>query len=428
MKIRYLVAKEILHRKLNYGLSVLATIAATASLIGSIVHLRAYDLRTERILRNKEAALQSRMEKLQDDTRKSMLKLGYNLVILPKGQDLADYHSEDYAAKYMPESYADRLANSNIVSVRHILPSLQQRIWWPERNRAIILMGTRGEVPNLHLSPQKPLVQPVPPGTIILGHELHRSTNIKVGDQIKLMGRVFTVKACYAERGNKDDITAWIHLKEAQELLAKEGKINAILALECLCTGNALPAIRKEVSAILPDTQVIERESLAVARAEARNQVAREANLTLEKERHGRELLRAELERMVSILMPVIVTACAFWVAVMGFINVRSRREEIGILRTIGVSARNIFMLFIWKHISIGMLGGLIGLALGGVLPIFIGRNQVNIPLTAVGPVSFWLGLAALALVGASLLAVVAGWIPAVMASRQDPAEVLRGE
>jgi ABC-type lipoprotein release transport system permease subunit len=29
---------------------------------------------------------------------------------------------------------------------------------------------------------------------------------------------------------------------------------------------------------------------------------------------------------------------------------------------------------------------------------------------------------------GASLLAVIAGWIPAMIASRQDPAEVLREE
>jgi len=426
MKIRHLVAKEIGHRRFNYALSVCATLVATASLIGSVVLLRMNDIKTGSILREKEAALQSRMDKLKDDTRKSMLKLGFNLVILPKDQNLADWHADDYSTKYMPESYVDRLAGSSLVDIRHILPSLQQKIRWPERGRTIILMGTRGEVPNIHLDPQKPMQQPVPPGTIILGYELHQSLNIRVGDRISLLGREFKVKDCYQERGNKDDITAWISLKEAQQLLKKEGQINAILALECLCTGNSLPVIRKEVEAILPDTQVIEREPAVVARAEARNQVSDEARVTLDKEMRGREILRTERERLTSILIPVILITCALWVALMGFINVRSRREEIGILRTIGVNTRSIFMLFIWKHLTIGILGGFWGLLLGSLFVLFFANPGV--PVGTVGSPLFWLGMAALAIVGASVLAVLAGWIPAMLASHQDPAVVLREE
>ena len=428
MKISQLVVKEIFHRKLNFILSLFATLIATAALVGAIVLLRVFDLRTNAILQQKQVELQGRMDKLQDDTRKSMLKLGFNLVILPIEQNLADWHSDDYSVTSMPESYADRLAASDTVTIRHILPSLQQKIRWPERQRTIILMGTRGEIPNLHLSPQKPLIQPVPPGTIILGYELHRSMSIKVNDQIRLMGRAFTVKDCFKERGNKDDITAWINLREAQELLGKKGQINAILALECLCTGNALPAIRKELAFILPGTQVIERESSAVARAEARNQVADEAAATLEKEKRGRESLRDERERMASLLMPFIILACALWVAVMGFVNVRSRREEIGVLQTIGVSSRQIFQLFIWKHVFIGMIGGFFGLVLGSVLPSLLAGSGQSVRAAAVGPLSFWLGMAVLAIVGASTLAIIAGWIPAMIASRQDPAEVLREE
>ena len=210
--------------------------------------------------------------------------------------------------------------------------------------------------------------------------------------------------------------------------MKKEGQINAILALECLCSGNALPVIRKEIAAILPGTQVIERESRALARAEARNQVSGEAVTTLDEERKGREVLRAERERMASILTPVILLACAIWIAVMGFINVRSRREEIGILRTIGVSARRIFMLFIWKHVSIGILGGLFGLILVVIITFFWAGSDPSLQASVAGSFTFWLEMAALAVVGASLLAVIAGWIPAMIASGQDPAEVLREE
>ncbi len=428
MKIVQLVAKEIRHRKLNYSLSVLATMIATASLIGSIVLLRAHDIRSNSILRQKEADLELRMDKLQDDTRKAMLKLGFNIVILPKNQNLSDWYADDYSVKYMPESYVDRIAESDIVSVRHLLPSLQQKIKWAERKRTIILVGTRGEVPNLHLSPQKPLVEPVPAGTITLGYELHQSMDIKVNDRVQLMGKTFTVHNLHEERGNKDDITAWIHLREAQELLGRMGQINAILALECLCTGNALPTIRREIAALLPGTQVIERGSRALARAEARTQVAREAEVSIEKERQGREILRRERERMASVLMPVIVLACALWIALMCFINVRSRREEIGILRTVGVSANRIFKLFISKHLSIGILGGFLGFLLGSLLAVFLGGSDQIVPMGMIGSIWFWLAMAALAVIGASLLTVLAGWIPAMVASRQDPAEVLREE
>jgi putative ABC transport system permease protein len=426
MKIRHLVAKEIFHRKLNYALSVLATLVATASLIGSIVLLRMHDIHTASILREKAAGLQVRMDKLNDDTRKSMLKLGFNLVILPKDQNMMDWHVDDYSNKYMPESYVDRLAGSNIVDIRHLLPSLQQKIRWPERGNTIILMGTRGEVPNLRLDPQKPLLQPVPPGAIIFGYELHRSLNIKAGDKITLLGKEFTVKECYRERGNKDDITAWINLRDAQKLLRKEGQINAILALECLCTANSLPVLRKEVEAILPDTHVIERESSVLARAEARNQVGTEARVTLDKEMRGREILQSERERVASILIPVILVACALWVAIMGFINVRSRSREVGILRTVGVSARSIFLLFIWKHVTIGVFGGCAGLGLASFFVLLFANP--GIAMGSVGSALFWLGMAALAVLGASLLAVLAGWIPAMIASCQDPAEVMREE
>jgi ABC-type lipoprotein release transport system permease subunit len=406
MTIWRLVFSEILHRRMNFALGVLAVMVASTSFIGSITLLQIH-----------EADLTHGMDKLRDDTRKAMLKLGFNIVILPKDQNLADWYADDYASKYMPEDYVHKLANSGIVTVRHFLPSLQQKIEWPERKRKIILVGARGEVPNLHKNPVKPMVQPVPPGTISFGYELHRSLGLKVGEKVKLMGKEFTIHACHKERGNKDDITVWIYLSEAQELLDKQGLINAILALECLCTEDSLPLIRNEIATILPDTQVIERGSRALARAEARTKVETEARITLENEKH-----------LASILTPVVVTGCAVWVALLGFTNVRARREEIGILRTLGVSAKGILAMFISRHILVGALGGALGFCAGVLAAVYfsaalegtrIGITDMNLSLA---------GLLVLSVGGAAFLSVVAGWIPTLTAIRQDPAEVLREE
>lgn len=428
MKVCEMVLKEITHRKLNFILSVFAVIIATSSLICSVMLLRVYDLRTNQILSEKEEALEQRMDKLKDDTRKSMLKLGFNLVILPDDQNLADWYSDDFSTRYMPESYADRLASSDIIYIRHILPSLQQKIRWPEKNRTIILVGTRGEIPNQHLSPKKPMVQPVPEGTIIFGYELHTSLNIKVNDKVALMGKTFTVKNCYDERGSKDDITVWINLKDAQMLLKKEGLINAILALKCLCANSELATIRKEVAEILPGTQIIERGSKVIAREEARTQVSKEAKLTLEKEKEGREIIGKERKKLVSILIPVILLACALWIAFMGFINVRSRREEIGILRAIGISSKTIFMLFTWKHILSGITGSISGLVISGAVVFIFTEPMPEIGKELLDSAGFIVKLALVSVFGATLLTIAAGWIPSMIASGQDPAEVLREE
>ena len=427
MTIWSLLVREILHRMPNFLLGVMSVMVASGSLIGAVTLLRIHDIETGQILEEKRAKLDESMAALNDETRKAMLKLGFNVVILPKDQNLSDWYSDDYASKYMPEEFVEKLANSGVVTVRHFLPSLQQKIEWPERKRKIILVGTRGEVPNLHKSPVKPLVQKVPPGKITLGYELHRSMGIKVGDTVELMGKSFEVNACYGERGNKDDITAWIWLAEAQELLDKEGKINAILALECHCESDALPMIRDDIAAVLPDTRVIERGSRAIARAEARTKVAERAALAIEEEKQGRAKLRQTRERFASILIPVVVTACAVWIGVLGFTNVRTRRDEIGILRTLGVSAKHVLIMFMSRHVLLGVLGGALGF-LAGVLGGYFGAAGKGADVQIIGADFSLAGLFLASVGGATALAVIAGWIPALMATRQDPAVVLREE
>jgi len=429
MTIWKLLISEILHRKMNFALGVLSVTVASASLIGSITLLRIHDVRTAQLLEQKQAELAKTMTELKDDTRKAMLKLGFNVVILPKDQNLSDWYADDYASKYMPEDYVHQLADSGIMTVRHFLPSLQQKVEWPEQKRKIILMGTRGEVPNLHRNPVKPLVQPVPPGTISLGYELHRSLGLKVADKIELMGRQFTVHECHKERGNKDDITAWIYLAEAQELLDKKGLINAILALECMCAGDeALPLIRKEIAAILPGTQVIERGSEAIARSEARTKVEEKARIAIQDEKRAREGLRAVRERLASILTPVIITACAVWIAVLGFTNVHARRGEIGILRALGVSAKHVLVMFLSRHFLVGALGGVLGFGAGVLSAVCFTAAHEGTRIRIMDAGISWAGLLVLSVAGAAALAVIAGWIPTMVATRQDPAEVLREE
>jgi len=429
VKIWHILVKEIMHRWRSFALGLFAVTVAIGSLTGALTLLKVHDLQTQKILTEKEEETEKKMAILKDEMRKATLKLSFNLLILPKQQSIRDLHIEGYPSEYMPEEYVTRLVNSGIITVRHFLPSLQQRIKWPEKNRTITLVGTRGEVPNLYKDPRKPLVQPVPQGTIVLGYGLHHSLGLEVGDKVKLLGREFTVHKCYEERGSKDDFTAWIHLRQAQELLDKEGLINAILALECLCQGveNLLGKVRKEIEQILPGTQVIEKGTKALARAESRIKVGQEAKAAVERERRHRTQMRSEREFFAAVLVPLVMVTCAVWVGLLAFNNVRDRKAEIGIQRAMGFRARQIMFLFLSKYLIMGLLGGVLGIFVGLGFGRWLGLTlEGDIKEIVAAGELFNPGLFLLALIIAPVLTVISAYLPTMVAIRQDPAEALR--
>jgi ABC-type lipoprotein release transport system permease subunit len=425
MKLYRLVFREILHRKLSFSLGVMSVAVAVACLVAELAILQKHDRRTEQVIAAKEAETRQEMAKLEDDYRKLTLKMGFNVLILPKGQNLSDLYADDFASKYMPEEYATRLAKSQVATINHVLPSLQQKVKWPECERTVLLMGVRGEV-YIQSKQQKPLLEPVAPGTMILGHELARNLALKAGDKTKLMGREFTVAKVNAEHGNKDDITVWISLAEAQELLGKPGLINGILALDCTCdTVDRLGRIRPEIARILPDTQLIEYASQALARAEARQRAAVEAQASILREKEGRDKLRTEREALAAVLVPVVMVGSAVWIGLLALANVRDRRGEIGILCALGLRSRQILLIFLSKAIATGLAGACLGYAAGRVIGM-LWREAPGAPpihLAFVDPRLLLMVLAA-----APLLAGLASWLPAISAAQQDPAMVLREE
>jgi ABC-type lipoprotein release transport system permease subunit len=420
-----LVLKEIWYRKLNSALALLSVALAVACLVGAVTLLRVHDLCTQQILDAKQSETRDHMAQLDDAMRRAMLGLGFNIVILSQDQKLEEWYAEDSASHDMPEEYAQRLAASKLVTIQHLLPCLQQRVRWPEQKRTIILVGTRGEVAGSH----KPMLPRVPAGKIVLGNELHETLRLAVGDKLELMGRPFSVHQCLPMRGNKDDITAWIDLKEAQQLLGKSGRINAILALECQCAFADLPKVRGEITRLLPETQVIERGSEALARAEARRKVADEAQDTLRREQAGRAELRAGRAGLASILVPLVMLASAVWVALLALGNVRDRRGEIGILRAVGVGGRQIMLLFLSKAVLTGLAGGAMGCLAGYLLGLRLGEGLEGTAADGLAGAAVLKPVyAALAVAVAPLLAAIASWLPAMLASRQDPAVILREE
>jgi ABC-type antimicrobial peptide transport system permease subunit len=167
----------------------------------------------------------------------------------------------------------------------------------------------------------------------------------------------------------------------------------------------------------------MERGPPALARTEARSRAQADAVLALQRETASRAALRRQHERFAAVLVPVVFTGCVLWIGFLAFGNVRERRAEIGILRAIGYRSGQILAIFLGKAAVLGLLGALLGYLGGAALGAQWSAGDHGVAATHPG---LDLGLLAVALGAALVLAVFGSWIPALWAARQDPAAVLQ--
>lgn len=434
MKPWLLIKNEIRYRKAGFGMGLACVAIAIGSFTGAVTLLRAYEARTEEILAQRERETREEMDRLENDYRRIMRDLGHNVMILHEDQSRAALRAKGHPDTTMPEAYAYRLGQGRIETLNHLLPVLQQRITWPERELDVILMGTPGQVPVVHLARfltedgeayRNPLVHPIPEGKIEIGHAIARELGLRPGDSVTLMGDPFEVHRVHPPQGSEEDIMVWCNLDVAQRWLGREDQINVIFALECVCDIDGLGAITEEVSALLPDVQVLEFSSRVIARGEARQRAEQEARRAIAAEIDHREQMGGELRTFATLLVPVVLGASGLWIFFLILGNVREREAEIGVLRAIGVKESVIAGIFLGKSMVMGLAGAAVGYAIG----VAAGALGGGVALTGSGfrglldPV-----LLLVAMFMALLLCAVAGWIPAMLAAQRDPADILRGD
>lgn len=401
-----LLLAEIGYRKLNFVLSLFAVTVAVMLFVAGPIVIDGFARQTE-----------DELARLEDQTRKLMRDMGFNLLIVHRDTNMSDFWAEDFATVDMPQDYIDRLAaDDRLTLVTHLVASLQQKITWQDRK--VLLIGYLPETPQPHRAKtkfakrrqKKPMGYDVAAGTVHLGYEL--GIGRQQGQTVEVLGKPFRIAKIAAEQGSKEDITIKMALEDAQTLLDKSGRINQILALGCRCSGSRLAKIRKELVDVLPETRITEFRSMAVARAEQRDLVG---------ESRAKQQKRVEL--LATIVTPLVMLACGVWIGLLALSNVHQRRSEIGILRALGKSSTMIAGLFLGRAVVVGLFGAGVGFALGSALAETLGRMVLEVPADAFS--TRWDILAA-ALIGAPLLSAVASFLPTLTALQQDPAVVLR--
>ena len=115
-------------------------------------------------------------------------------------------------------------------------------------------------------------------------------------------------------------------------------------------------------------------------------------------------------------------------IGIITYISVLERTKEIGVLRSIGASKRNISSVFNAETLIVGFFSGFIGILISVLLCIPI--NIIIHALTDISNINASLPpVAAIILVAISMvLTLIAGLIPSRMAAKKDPVTALRSE
>lgn len=377
------IGREIRYRKTNFFLGLTAILLATALFV----------------------AFFSAGEASKRETTRLMRDIGFNLRVIPRETDMEKFWIAGFSQHSMPEQYVYDLAAYPGISYNHLTAMLQKTITWAEHE--VILTGMAPEViPSGKTSSR--MTFSIEPGTVYVGFEPAGNLGLVPGDVIEIDNQSFTVAQCLSETGSRDDIRIYGHLKDIQRILDMAGRINEIKALQCMCVGDydqldTLDQLRAQLKDVLPDAKVILMQSIATARQEQ----------------------RIMAERYFSYIFPLLLFAAMAWIGILAFLNVRERRQEIGIMRALGYGSGKIARLFLGKAALMGLLGAALGFVLGTALSVTFGPQIFKVTASSIKP---HMELLIWSLLGSPLVCAAAVFIPTILGVYQDPALALREE
>jgi lipoprotein-releasing system permease protein len=191
---------------------------------------------------------------------------------------------------------------------------------------------------------------------VVLGNELARQLGVREGDQVTLMApsgqvtpagvtprlRAFTVAGTFNSGHYEYDSTlALIHLDDAARLLRTDGATGVQFKLTDL---HAARQVAAQMSAAVPGNLVV------------RDWTRTNANWY--------DAVQVE-KRLMGIILTLIVAVAAFNLVSTLVMTVTDKQADIAILRTLGASPRSVMGIFVVQGATAGILGTLIGVALG---------------------------------------------------------------
>lgn len=247
----------------------------------------------------------------------------------------------------------------------------------------------------------------------VVGSDLSRKFDVGAGDTLEIRGHDFEVVGVLEPTLTAPDTSVMMPMAAGQQLFAE-----------------SLPDVMQtSVDTADLATQVVVYPEAGVDTEELSDRI--EAELTNVSAMTGAEFDEV-VGSSIAIFNAIIIGVAAISLVVGGLsvintmaMSVQERTREIGIKRAIGGQRGRVVRELVAEAGMIGLLGGLIGLALGALVVVL--ANEAG---RSSGTVLFDLtpGTAIFALAFSTILGMLAGIIPAWSAARLDPVQALRYE
>ncbi|MCJ7522180.1 MAG: FtsX-like permease family protein, partial [Dehalococcoidia bacterium] len=232
----------------------------------------------------------------------------------------------------------------------------------------------------------------------ILGARASAVLNVQLGDSIMIEGQEVQVVGVLEETGSNDDYQIFIPLETAQRAFDKQGLISSA-DVRALCSACPVADIADLVNNSLPGIRAVAVKQIAEA----------EMNLM------------GKVNRFMLALAGITLVVGSFGVVNTMMTSVYERIKDIGIMKAVGASRRQIIKMFLYESAVVGLVGGIFGYVVGTLLSYVMG------PLIFEDlAVSYVLQYLPAALGLAILVAAIASVYPAYRASKISVADSLR--
>ena len=394
MNIYKLVFKDILRRKKRVLYAALGVVVGTMTVVSILTVASAGQARIINQLEKYGPNLTvlpsvSNLDMTLGDISLGAISIGDNYIDsskLPEVRLIADgkirealkITDEGYIATIAPKLYVNTTVNGTSILSVGILPEeeLLLRTWW------LVSEGAYLKEANDALA----------------GASAAELLGLKIGDEVVIGNTSFAITGILQANGGNDDYQLFTQLPTLQQASGKEGKVSAI-DIRALCNACPVEIIADAINSAIPGM-----------RAVAVKQVAATEMGMLER-----------INRLMFALAGITLVIGAFGVMNTMMTSVHERIKDIGIMRAVGSSQRQIIAMFLEEAFIVGILGGIFGYLAGGLLAYAIG------PLIFEGTVVSWIpGYLPVSLAVAVVVAVLATVYPAFRATRIRVADSFR--
>ena len=376
-------------------------------------------------------AVESVVASSEQKVASQMQQLGANILILPEGVTLQDYHAADSHGKSLPEEYVARITLAQKVGVEELAPKLS--ISAELEGNSIVVTGilprtefykksawqsvdlltsaldanpvgkkhegcggrscqiASAEKTDLKSYASTRIVHELDQDAALVGADLAESLGIKAGQSIRVLDAEFRVAGILPATGTSDDSRVLAHLHRVQELAETGPIVNVIEVMGC-CEEAASDLVG-ELDELLPDARVVTISQIV------QTQVA----------------VNRLMNRLSYVIFGILMLIGGASIASVMFANVAERKRELGTLMALGATPGMVSRMILLKASAVGVVGGICGLALGVIAALLAGPQVLGVAA------SVSLEAVLIGMIAALVVALLASYPPARKAAHLDP-------